>query len=233
MPLHAKLEYFFFLFSGRKNAIKDNKLTLTRHDFSYSCISNILTFCRCYDIWKCLIKPSWTLIKICWIRMQIYSALRTRGVLSFHDNVRFGYVLEFSPMIWILEYSQCMWSSKIKKNIRVFFFFFCSVVMSHLDQNTKLLSPICIWAGRQHFLQDQVHPTKTQITMRMRTVCSDTSLCVPWLVKDQRHICAASEDSDQTERMCIPIFVFALRTCNTVGFPLSRSIWQFHCCSTL
>ena len=61
-----------------------------------------------------------------------------------------------------------------------------------------------------------LRPTKTQISMGIRPVWSESSLCAQWVAKDPRCFHAVSEDSDQTGRMPRHppslIWVFAGRT---------------------
>ena len=70
-----------------------------------------------------------------------------------------------------------------------------------------------------------VRPAKTQISLGIRPVWSETSLCAQWVAKDPRFLHADSEDSDQTGRMPRLIWVFAGRTCNFVGFVMCRLIF--------
>ena len=46
-----------------------------------------------------------------------------------------------------------------------------------------------------------VRPAKTQISLGIRPVWSDSSLCAQWVAKDPSFLHADSEDSDQTDRM--------------------------------
>ena len=57
-----------------------------------------------------------------------------------------------------------------------------------------------------------VRPAKTQISLGIRPVWSESSLCVHWVAKDPSLLHADSEDSDQTGRMPRLIWVFAGRT---------------------
>ena len=57
-----------------------------------------------------------------------------------------------------------------------------------------------------------VRPAKTQISLGIRPVWSESSLCAQWVAKDPRFLHADSEDSDQTGRMPRLIWVFAGRT---------------------
>ena len=63
-----------------------------------------------------------------------------------------------------------------------------------------------------------VHPAKTQISLGIRPVCSEFSLCAQWVAKDPSFFHADSEDSDQTGRMPRLIRVFAGRICHFVCF---------------
>ena len=57
-----------------------------------------------------------------------------------------------------------------------------------------------------------VHPAKTQASMGIRPVWSESSLCAQWVAKDQRFLHVDSEDSYQTGQMPRLIWVFAGRT---------------------
>ena len=54
-----------------------------------------------------------------------------------------------------------------------------------------------------------VRPAKTQISLAIRPVWSESSLCAQWVAKDPRFLHADSEDSDQTGQMPRLIWVFA------------------------
>ena len=64
-----------------------------------------------------------------------------------------------------------------------------------------------------------VCPAKTQISLGIRPVWSESSLCAQWVAKDPRLLHADSEDSDQTGRMPRLIWVFA--GCTTTLLVLS------------
>ena len=57
-----------------------------------------------------------------------------------------------------------------------------------------------------------VHPAKTQISLGIRPVWSESLLCASLVAKDPSFLHADSEDSDQTGRMPRLIWVFAGRT---------------------
>ena len=65
---------------------------------------------------------------------------------------------------------------------------------------------------------------KTQISLGIRPVWSESSLCTKSVAKDQSFLHADSEDSDQTWQMARLIWVFAGRTCHFVGFVMRRLI---------
>ena len=77
-----------------------------------------------------------------------------------------------------------------------------------------------------------MRPAKTQISLGIRPVWSDSSLCAQWVAKDTSFLHSDSEDSDQTGLMPRLIWVFAVRTCHFVGFVVLRLIrmefqWPF------
>ena len=57
-----------------------------------------------------------------------------------------------------------------------------------------------------------VRPAKTQISLGIRPVWSESSLCAQWVAKDLSFLHADSKDSDQTGRMPRLIWVFDGRT---------------------
>ena len=57
-----------------------------------------------------------------------------------------------------------------------------------------------------------VRPAKTQISLGIRPVWSESSLCAQWAAKEPSFLHADSEDSDQTGQMPRLIWVFAGRT---------------------
>ena len=62
-----------------------------------------------------------------------------------------------------------------------------------------------------------VRPAKTQISLGIHPVWSESLLCTQWIAKDPRFLHADSEYSDQTGRMPRLIWVFAGRS-QIVGF---------------
>ena len=67
-----------------------------------------------------------------------------------------------------------------------------------------------------------VRPAKNQISLGIRPVWSERSLCAPWATKDPSFLHADSEDSDQTGLMHRLIWVFVWRTCYFVCFVMRR-----------
>ena len=57
-----------------------------------------------------------------------------------------------------------------------------------------------------------VRPAKTQISLGIRPVWSESSLCAQRVAKDPKFLHADSEDADQTGQMPWLIWVFAGRT---------------------
>ena len=57
-----------------------------------------------------------------------------------------------------------------------------------------------------------VRPAKTQISLSIRPVWSESSLCAQWVAKGPSFLHADSKDSDQTGWMAMLIWVFAGRT---------------------
>ena len=67
-----------------------------------------------------------------------------------------------------------------------------------------------------------VRPAKTQISLCIRPVWSESALCAQWVAKDSSFLHAQSEDSGQTGRMPRLTWVFAGRTRHFVGFVMRR-----------
>ena len=73
-----------------------------------------------------------------------------------------------------------------------------------------------------------VRPAKTQISLGIRPVWSESSLCAQRIAKDQSFLHADSEDSVQTWWMPRLIWVFAGRTCHFVGFVMHMLIIMYN-----
>ena len=72
-----------------------------------------------------------------------------------------------------------------------------------------------------------VRPAKTQISLGIRPVWSESSLCAQWVAKDLSFLHADSEESDKTGPMPRLIWVFAGPTCQFVGFVTRRLIYMY------
>ena len=75
-----------------------------------------------------------------------------------------------------------------------------------------------IWATARQNKQNNVRSAKTQISLVIRPVWSESSQCASCVAKGPRFLHPDSEDSDQTGWMLRLISVFAGRTCHFVGF---------------
>ena len=74
-----------------------------------------------------------------------------------------------------------------------------------------------------------MRPAKTQISLGIHLVWSESSLCAQWAAKDPRFLHVDSEDSDQPGRMPRLIWVFAGRTVPLLVFSWCGSFvfWHF------
>ena len=82
-----------------------------------------------------------------------------------------------------------------------------------------------IWATSWQTNKISVHQAKTQISLGIRPVWSESSLTAWRKLGTFATHWAHSEASDQTGRMTRLIWVFAGRTCQYVGFVTRRLIW--------
>ena len=69
-----------------------------------------------------------------------------------------------------------------------------------------------------------VRPAKTQISLGICPVWSESSPCAQWVAKDPSFLHADSEDSDQTGWMPRLILVYTGRTCHFVGFDMTAHL---------
>ena len=75
-----------------------------------------------------------------------------------------------------------------------------------------------------------VRPEKNQISLGIRPVWSESSLCAKWVAKDPSFLHADSEDSDQTGRMPRLIWVFAGLTVTLLVLSCRGSYFLFILC---
>ena len=84
---------------------------------------------------------------------------------------------------------------KKKKTMNISFFFPLKLKIM------EFFSELCIYEPpHDKTNKTNVRPAKTQITLGIRPVWSESSLCAQWVAKDPRFLHADSEDSDQTGR---------------------------------
>ena len=92
-----------------------------------------------------------------------------------------------------------------------------------LEASLPTLWSLFSWQGSNDKTNKMtVRPAKTQISLGIRPVWSESSLCTQWVAKGPSFLHADSEDTDQTGRMPRLIWVFAGRTCHFVGFVMRR-----------
>ena len=86
----------------------------------------------------------------------------------------------------------------------------------------------CVYEPRHAKINKMaVHPAKTQISLGIRPVWSESSLCTQRVAKGPSFLHVGSEDSDQTGRMPRLIWVFAGRTSHFVCFIMKRLVYIF------
>ena len=71
-----------------------------------------------------------------------------------------------------------------------------------------------------------VRPAKTQISLGIRPVWSESSLCAQWVAKDPSFLHVDSEDSDETGRMPMANLSLGWAHTDFVGFVMSRLIYH-------
>ena len=80
------------------------------------------------------------------------------------------------------------------------------------SEDSVLLSSMLYEPRHDKTNKMSVRPAKTQISLGIRPVWSESLLCAQWVAKDRRFLHAESEDSDQNGRMPRLIWVFTGRT---------------------
>ena len=122
------------------------------------------------------------------------------------------------------------------------FWWFSHLIADSLQINTKLLPKSLHIMNMKHIIEPlrdktnkvSVRPGKTQISLCIHPVWSESSLCTQWVAKGPSFLHADSEDSDQTGQMARLIWVFAGRTTTLLVFchevsQLTLCLWV--CCS--
>ena len=79
------------------------------------------------------------------------------------------------------------------------------------------------WQNQQNV---SVYLAKTQISLGIRPVWSESLQCAQWVAEDQMFLHVDSDGSDQTGRMPRLIWVFAVRKGNVIGFDMRRLKFQ-------
>ena len=127
---------------------------------------------------------------------------------NYHDNMS----------IWCLKTGKYK-SDRDRKQYFQWHEWFMTYVVRTLRENTRIKQKaICprtkpiIEPRYDKTNKMSVRPGKTQISLGIRPVCSEFSLCAQWVAKDPSFLHADSEDSDQTGRMPRLIWVFGRRT---------------------
>ena len=95
------------------------------------------------------------------------------------------------------------------------FHWFWQFLLSVMENMRRLMTKPTKW---------HVSPAKTQISLGIHPVWSESLPCTQWVAKGPSCLHADSEDSDQTGLMPRLIWVFAGRTCNFVGFVMRQII---------
>ena len=119
--------------------------------------------------------------------------------------------IDYDVFLWIWSKLYWLWIRKRVDTENVSFIEFKSSLSRLVTKPTK-------W---------HVRPAKTQISLGIRPVWSESSLFAQWVAKDPSFLHADSEDSDQTGRMPRLIWVFAGRTCHFIGFVTRRLVYCF------
>ena len=87
------------------------------------------------------------------------------------------------------------------------------VMLTVKHHNSYKVYHVClpVWSAPRHDKTNimSVRPAKTQISLGIRPVWSESSQCAQWVAKDPSFLRAGSEDSDQTGRLPRLIWVFA------------------------
>ena len=93
-----------------------------------------------------------------------------------------------------------------------------------IEKGKNSISPLAFTNEPPHDKTNKmtVRPAKTQISLGICPVWSESSLHAYWVAKDRNFLHADSEDSDQTGRMPRLIWVFPGRTCHFVSFVMRR-----------
>ena len=104
----------------------------------------------------------------------------------------------------------------------------CLELTWHIHLNLNWLCMVKYQMGQRMTKPTKWHvrPMKTQISLGIRPVWSESLLCAQWIAKDPSFLHADSEDYDQTGWMSRLIWVFPGRTCHFVGVIMPLLKWH-------
>ena len=157
--------------------------------------------------------------------------LQKKKMLSVKKSPSLSYVSPRSHGVWLRWITNSLsdrWFQKILILLRLYWKLDCfSVYACAINVFQKHGIVNIIETRHDKTYRMIVRPAKTRISLGIRPVWSESSLCAQWVAKDPSFLHADSVDSDQTGRMPRLIWVFAGRTCNFVGFVMRRLIYCF------
>ena len=114
------------------------------------------------------------------------------------------------------------------------------IELNHLVHFPPFFTQETIWAISWQKQQNGTHDktnkmacerrAKTQISLGIRPVWSESSLCAQWVAKNPSCLLTDSEDSDQTGRTPMLIWVFARRTAHLLVLSCAGSFMWFSAC---
>ena len=155
------------------------------------------------------------------------SSLHKKRVVGTH-LYRFGHRFCFYGEIWTIIFFFCLF--------KLFFSFGRSWNGTLYHGTSASMVSFCFAVKMSQ--QNDMRPSKTQISLGIRPVWSESSLCTQWIAKDLSFLHADSKDSDQTGQMPRLIWVFAGHTCHFVGFVMlqlnsenNRTSKTVQCCN--
>ena len=131
------------------------------------------------------------------------------------------------PMFHALQMSFCWFCHEMAHfmaafgvwgSIGIWLYWFPIIAYSSTLHMSRLATKPTYW---------HVCPAKTPISLGIRPVWSESSLCTQWVAKDPSFLHADSEDSDQTGRMPRLIRVFAGRTTTLLVLSWGGSFEEF------
>ena len=136
----------------------------------------------------------------------------------FYDNLEI--IFHISPKIfWLWLLIRILFAEVIFKSTHNIFFIENCGKLSFIIKYPPYLSRLMTKPTKWH-----VRPATTQISLGIRPVWAESSLCSQWVAMDPSFLHADSEDSDQTGRMPWLRWVFVGHTWDFVGFVMRQLI---------